>query len=51
MYAIILGYRYNPLIMNFLERLVFWPLVTALKPIPRPQDFGKKELQQTKHCR
>lgn len=43
MYAIILDYRYNPLIMNFLELPVFYCVVTAKKSIPRLQDFEKKE--------
>lgn len=49
MYAIILNYRYNPLIMNFLDLPVFYRVVTAKKSIPRLQDFEKRELQQIKH--
>lgn len=49
MYAIILDYRYNPLIMNFLELPVFYCIVAAKKSNPTLQYFEKKELQQIKH--
>lgn len=44
MYAIILDYRYNPLIMNFLDLPVFYRVVTAKKSILRLQDFEKKKV-------